>query len=274
MPDQDKAATQAPGEVVVPFEHDASASIPASAPASTDIPTTSTNYDPVTSTDQSAGFVPTGAIPAAEPSAATQTLPPPASASQPVVGTTNQPPAPQTMVQSPAVPGSFAQTPYNSPPDNILGTEALLEWQATEFADRQRTSTWYGAMVLGAIVVAVIVYLLNKDFFLSGAVLVGLVGLAFVSGRRPRSQHYEVSSAGIHVGKLFYDFHGFRSFAVDPTSTGGNLILTPMKRFMPAITIAVPGEYVEAITNLLSEIMPMEQHKPDLVDFISSKFHL
>lgn len=148
--------------------------------------------------------------------------------------------------------------------DSLVDTS--ITWQSVEYLTHDKNPLWYGGLVLGSIVISVIVYLLNHDVATAVIILFALVGLIYFSGRKPREQRFTVSSEGVQVGRNFYAFHDFRSFSVAEDPSSVSIILTPLKRFMPAVNILVPAEYEEKVVNLIADILPHEQHRTDVVD--------
>ncbi len=172
-------------------------------------------------------------------------------------------PTPVQQIPVPAEPTFYTET--NAAPDPLSQN---ISWQAAEFISHDKNSTWYGAMVLGAIIFAAIVYFLNRDILTSVIVLLALVGLAYFSGKKPREQQFSVSADGIQVGRNYYPFHDFHSFSIieEPSST--SVVLAPLKRFLPAVNVYIPKDYEESVINLIANILPFEQPKTDIVDSI------
>lgn len=181
-----------------------------------------------------------------------------------------QPPTPPTVPtpNEPVQPVSNFYRPSQSPPDSSAGTadDEVISWEADEFIAQEKERSWYGIVMLVAVVITLLVYLLNRDIITSALVLVALGGLAAFSGRRPRRQQFAVAPEGIQVGRMFYAFADFRSFAVAEEKIGHSLVLVSLKRFVPAINIYIPPEYEEAVVELVASILPMEAHKPDFVE--------
>lgn len=171
-------------------------------------------------------------------------------------------------IESPA-PDLYHQEvkPPTEPADDIIS------WEADEFILQEKSGAWYGIVILASAAITALVYVLNRDMITAGLVLVALVGLAVFSGRRPKRQQFSVSQEGIQVGRMFYTFADFRSFAVAEEKIGHSLVLTSLKRFVPAINIYIPPEYEEAVVDLVASILPMEAHAPDFVERFTSRIH-
>lgn len=181
---------------------------------------------------------------------------PPSPEPIPVVPVEQPAPSPQPTA-APAAPHSLA--------------ENAIVWEAEEFAAQAKTSTWYGVTVLGSILLSLIIYLLNRDIITSALVLVALTGLAYFSGRKPRIQQYAVDGHGVQVGRNFYAYQDFKGFSIVDEGSHSSIALTPLKRFMPQINIFLPNEYVEAVSGLIAQILPVEQHKTSTIDNFMNK---
>lgn len=148
-----------------------------------------------------------------------------------------------------------------------------VTWQAAEYGAGVRSNTWYVFIVFGAALLSAVVYFLNKDVITAVLVLVALVGLAFATGKKPRQQEYVIDNAGIRVGNKSYYYHDFHSFSVSEDAQASSIILTPLKRFMPAVNVYVPIEYEDRVVAVIGDILPMEHYKPDFVEKLTDRLH-
>lgn len=120
-------------------------------------------------------------------------------------------------------------------------------------------------MIVTAIVIAV-VYWLTKDKVSAAVVLVCAFALAMLAGRQPRQLEYKVDVSGITVGHKHFEYDLFKSFAVVPEGSLSSIIFMPLRRFAPLTTIYYSPEDEEQIVNVLSNRLPLEPHKLDVVD--------
>lgn len=233
-------ADQQPGEVIIPIARSESTE-----PSQTTTP--SPSFD-AASQNEPANIPPPSVTPAPEP------LPQIPAPIEPVNSPIPQLTAPDTVPQNPNQ--GFAATPSSD----------TISWQSAEYFAHDKDSSWYGAMVLGSILISIIVYILNRDIITAVIILFSLVGLTYFSGRKPREQQFLVSVEGVQVGRNYYAFHDFRSFSVTEDPSSVSVILVPLKRFMPAVNIFVPAEYEERVVSFIATILPFEQRKADVVD--------
>lgn len=173
--------------------------------------------------------------------------------------------------------GPDTQPSYTAPDSYSPSADTPLRdgiaWRSAEFMAHDKDTSWYVATTLGSAVIAGVVYLLNRDVTTAAIILFALIGLAYFSGRKPREQDFVVTADGVQIGRNYYPFHNFRSFSVaeDPAAT--SIILTPLKRFMPAVNIYVPSEYEDQVVNFIAGILPFEQHKTDFVENLMRRIH-
>lgn len=171
--------------------------------------------------------------------------------------------------------GKPSEYPQDSYDQRTVATPLadLIEWDAAEYELQEKNSAWYGALALSAVIMAGIIYLLNRDIFTVIVVLVAFSGIGYMSGRKPRQLHYVVSNEGIQVGGRAYSFSDFRSFHVVEVGNLPSITLMPLKRFMPAISICITSEYFADVTDFISQIIPMEPHKADFVEKLMHRLH-
>jgi len=234
-------ADEQPGEVIIPIERNESTQPP-------QVVAPSPSFD--ASSETARVDAPLPSIAPASPEPTPQITEP----TEPIVPQ----PAPQVITPEPL--------PY-TPDHNIaaLPPSDAITWQSAEYFAHDKDSSWYGAMVLGSIIISIIVYILNRDSITAVIILFSLIGLTYFSGRKPREQQFSVSAEGVQVGRNFYSFHDFRSFSVVEEPGSVSIILVPLKRFMPAVNIYVSAEHSEQVVNFVASILPFEQLKTDVV---------
>jgi hypothetical protein len=141
-----------------------------------------------------------------------------------------------------------------------------VAWTATEFILHPKGAEWYSGFAGATFVLTVIVYLLTTDTFSAGVVIFMAVLFGVYAARKPRMQQYGLDLRGLHVGRKTYSFHEFKSFSVSEESSIASIILMPLKRFMPPLTIYVSTEAEETVVSVLGQYLPFEPHKADAID--------
>lgn len=120
---------------------------------------------------------------------------------------------------------------------------------------------------------AVVVFLLTRDAVNAGAIIAAGLLFGIYSSRKPQTVHYQLDDTGITIGHKHYPYNMFRSFAVEEgsqTKTHG-LVLMPLRRFMPMLSMHYASDLEEEIVDELSARLPMEAFRRDAVDAISRK---
>ena len=179
-------------------------------------------------------------------------------------------PAPMPQTPPPAqVPQEMSgpEQPEFAAPAPADFTGDTLNWEAEEFAHNAKSSQWYSLSVVAALVIAAVVYFINRDIITAVIVFFAIIGLAFFSGRQPRVQQYSLSMQGVQVGSKWYDFADFQGFSIVADGPAArNILLIPLKRFMPLITINLPPDQEDAAADILGSVLPMQQRQGDPVD--------
>lgn len=175
---------------------------------------------------------------------------------------TNQQPSSNWQFNATITPGT-----QNTPQQN----NDHVSWSASEFIAFQKSGGWYMLVILGVVALAGLVFLFTQDYFSAGAIVVA--GLLFVifAGRKPRVLNYSIDSGGIAIGAKKYQFKDFRSFSLIEETHMRSVMLTPLKRFMPAISMYFEPADEQKITEALSGYLPYEDRKQDPVDKVMQR---
>lgn len=209
-------------------------------------------------------------------------------ASKPVQSTTQPPAAPPA---EPEAPQSFATSgftasqadqagnTYDVPPANeplmhnsqqTDGTQ--ISWTASEYIAHQKSASWYLALAIGTLLLLIPVY------FITNGDIVSLIAIAFVvivfavyAGKKPRELEYSIHASGVTIGAKTYAYHQFKTFSVIDEGAFSSIVFLPMSRFMPAISLYYDPKDEEAIIETLSNYLPMDSQKRDLVDNLMRK---
>lgn len=162
-----------------------------------------------------------------------------------------------------------------SPEDTTGTVSASIEpvsWTASEYIEHAKGLSWFVLLGLGLVALVALVYFMTgKDIFAS--VMVGIAGLVFgiFAARPPKVLQYSISPAGVQIGEKLYPFKEFKSFAVLTEGPLPSLLLMPLKRFLPPITLFYDPKSEDAILNALSAYLPHEEKEPDAVDRLMSR---
>ena len=144
--------------------------------------------------------------------------------------------------------------------------EGTISWTGSEFIAHEKSAGWYGMLAGGAILLAAIVFVLTHDKISTAVVIVTAAVLGYFGARKPRTLDYKLDDNGVSIGTKFYVYDLFKSFSVVDEGTVSGIVLMPMKRFMPQLTLYYAPADEEKIVNMLADRLPMEEHKTDVVD--------
>ncbi|MDN5275217.1 MAG: hypothetical protein JWP06_1118 [Candidatus Saccharibacteria bacterium] len=157
--------------------------------------------------------------------------------------------------------------------DDVPGEEPV-RWQAHEYVHHEKSPIWF---IIFAIVVtafmAVAVFVI-KD--ISFAILVPVMAAALLvyANRPPRLLDYTLSRHGLHINDRLYSFADFKGFRVIHDGEEYSVMLIPIKRFKPGVSVYFPEEAGEAIVDMLGGRLPMQDFQLDIVDKIIRKLRL
>lgn len=110
------------------------------------------------------------------------------------------------------------------------------------------------------------------------AVLIPVMAVALMvyTHRPPHVISYALSSKGIYVNDTLHPMGEFKSFSVaqsaDPAQN--QLVLIPVKRFRPSLTVYFPAEVGEALVDTVGAFLPDRPYKADAFDKIIQKLHI
>jgi len=146
-----------------------------------------------------------------------------------------------------------------------------IMWTAAEFVENHKGTNWYLSLLGVGAVASAIAYFLLKDLFSAIVIALAIIAFAVYASRKPRDQQYHLNTFGVQVGTKVYEFHDFKAFSVMHDEGVISIVLRPLKRFMPSPSLYVIPEVEERVIEVLSMVLPAEQHKPDAIDSLMRK---
>jgi hypothetical protein len=149
-----------------------------------------------------------------------------------------------------------------------------VAWRATEFIEHSHSSAWYGGLMVSTIALAAIIYLVTKDIFTIGTILVIGVIVGVFAKQKPGQAQYEISRSGVSVNGKTYAYRDFKSFSVFHEGPLSSLGLFPLKRFMPPVSAYFEPKDEQKIIDALGSYLPYQDRKLDAVDRLSRRLHL
>lgn len=146
-----------------------------------------------------------------------------------------------------------------------------VSWTASEYVEHHRPTSWYAGLSVATGLAVTLVFLLTRDTV--SVVVIVMMGVLFgvFASRKPEVREYSINPRGISISGKLYPHEEFRSFSIHQEEGLRSLFLTPVKRFMPGITIYYPPDQEDAIMEALANFLPFEEGEPDAVDRFMSK---
>lgn len=198
----------------------------------------------------------------------------------PYVAAPGEPQATPVVTLSPEEPlaGEPASVPSEQPGDAASQNTATdgqpVRWQATEYIHRDKSQIWF--VVFGVVVIAFILIAIFLIRSVTFAILVPVMAAALVvySYRPPRVMEYTLSRQGLHINDRLYSFGEFKSFGVIRDDGEYSIMLIPIKRFRPGVTVYFPEDAGEAIVDTLGARLPMQELKLDVIDKLTRKLRM
>jgi hypothetical protein len=169
----------------------------------------------------------------------------------------NQESAPQSQPTDPAGAPSTQQP---------AAPEEEVSWTASEFVAHEKGLNWYLAMIASVFFFTAIVYLVTKDKITAGIIIMAAIIFGVYAKRQPRTLNYRLEDGGLTIGEKFYDFGQFRSFVVAHEGALSSVSFMPLRRFMPVLTVYYSPDDEQKIVKVLSDRLPMENLRKDIID--------
>lgn len=188
-------------------------------------------------------------------------------------------PQPITPVVTPPTPPVVAVAPEQKPtsePEPVpvfeqhlpgpANSAEAVSWTASEYIDHAKGPAWFAMVGIGIIVLSVVSYLLLKDIITPILLAMAGITMAVFAGRRPQVIQYTIDGSGIHIGQRSYAYGDFKSFSLTESGALPAILLTPLKRFLPPLTIFYDPNEEDKIVGALADYLPHEDKEPDMVD--------
>lgn len=150
-----------------------------------------------------------------------------------------------------------------------------VHWTASEYIHEEKNGVWFVLFAIVAMIFIAIDFLLLKSYTFSVLVVVMAIAVIIYSRRPPRVIEYTLSGdQGLYVGEILHHFSEFKAFGLIKDNQHHSIMLIPVKRFSPGVSVYFPEEVGEAIVDILGARLPMETLKLDIIDVIVRKLRL
>jgi len=173
----------------------------------------------------------------------------------------------------PAQPPAADMSTQPEPGEDGQGGESIT-WTASEFVAHDKSVGWYSMLILGSVLVAAIIFFFTRDLVSGSVVIIAGLLLAVYGSHKPRQVQYVVDKRGVGVGQRRHGYDEFRSFSVVSEGAFSGLVLMPLKRFALPLTMYYAPADEDRILGLLSDQLPLEEHRPDAIDTLLKRIRL
>lgn len=149
-----------------------------------------------------------------------------------------------------------------------------VRWEAVEYIQRDKNTWWFvifGLVVIGFIALAIFVM---KSITFAILVPVMATALMVYAYRPPRILKYTLSRKGLFINDQLYPMADFKSFGVIKDDDEYSIMLIPVKRFKPGVSVYFPEEAGEAIVDMLGVRLPMKEVQLDVIDKLLRKLRI
>jgi hypothetical protein len=160
--------------------------------------------------------------------------------------------------------------------EETIGLSAAepVRWKAQEYIQHDKGVLWFIAFAVVFVVLMAIAIFFVKSITFDILVPVMAVALFVYVNRPPRIMDYTLSRKGLHINDTLYPFSDFRGFGVVHDGKEFSVLLLPVKRFKPGVSVYFPEESGEAIVDALGTRLPMQELHLDIVDRIVRKLRI
>jgi len=161
------------------------------------------------------------------------------------------------------------------PNDELADETDLVHWTAKEYISKDKNSFWYVAFFTVVAAFLALDIFVFKSYTFSVLVIVMAIAVIVYSRRPPRDIEYTLSGQqGLYVGEKLHHFSEFSSFGMIRDGENFSIMLIPIKRFAPGVSVYFPEEVGEKVIDILGSRLPMENLKLDIIDIIVRKLRL
>lgn len=185
--------------------------------------------------------------------------------------TTEEPVDEESVEEEPADDESTDEQPQSV----ASSDEEPVTWQASEYIHLEKNGLWYVLLAIISLgLIALAIFVINSYTF---AVLLVVMAIFLVIYSRvsPKVIQYTLSGdQGLYVDEKLYHFTDFKSFGLIKDGEHHSIMLIPVKRFSPGVSVYFPEEAGEQIVDILGARLPMKTIQLDLVDHLIRRLRL
>jgi hypothetical protein len=82
---------------------------------------------------------------------------------------------------------------------------------------------------------------------------------------------YRVDNEGIEIAGKFYSYGEFKSFSIMPEGAFSSIMLVPLRRFAPPLSIYYDPADEEKFVSVVAQHLPLEEHQHDMIDHLARR---
>ena len=111
-----------------------------------------------------------------------------------------------------------------------------------------------------------------RSWTFSVLVIVMAISVIVYVRRPPREIQYALSPRqGLYIGEKLYHFDEFKAFGLIDDDGHHSIMLIPVKRFAPGVSVYFPEAIGEQLVDMLAARLPMQEVKLDAIDILIRK---
>lgn len=174
--------------------------------------------------------------------------------------------------QQPSVPTNDNFLYVDQQQESALEIEQpLVAWKASEYIHHQKGLSWFLPLTGFAFLIAVLTYFLGGGIIGVIMIITGTVAFVVFAKQEPDTLEYALFPQSLAVGSKEYSYDDFKAFSVSQNGGLFNVVLDPVKRFVPPVTIYFPQEDGEQIFDILAAHLPSVEERLDPVESLMRK---
>jgi hypothetical protein len=165
--------------------------------------------------------------------------------------------------------------PVDESPKIPINDDEPVRWSASEYIHVDKNGMWFAIFAVVAVALIAADLFFIKSYTFSVLVVVMAAAIVVHSRRPPQMVDYTLSgNQGLYIGEKLYHFDEFKAFGLIRDGEHHSVMLIPIKRFAPGVSVYFPEEVGEKIVDILGARLPMEDLKLDTIDIIVRKLRL
>ncbi len=141
-----------------------------------------------------------------------------------------------------------------------------FSWVAPEYVYKQKSSKWYIYLALISIVILIFLFLLTKEIVTSLLVIILASIFGYYAARKPKDIDFSIDNNSIDINHKNNSFESFKSYSYIEDEGIVSISFMPVRRFSPILPIYVKVKDAKLVIDLLSQKLPYNKPKDDIID--------